>query len=369
MTPFDIDRAAAEALAARTARALARSGSGRVRLMEVCGTHTMAIFASGIRALLPRGLELISGPGCPVCVTPPECLDRAIAIARERSATLATFGDMVRVPASAGASLERERASGLDVRVIYSPLDALTLARAEPELRVVFLAVGFETTAPAIAAVVKRAREEAVANFSVLAAPKLIPPAMEAVLAGGAEIDGFICPGHVSVVIGARAYEPLVEKHGVPCVVAGFEAGDVLLAVAMLAEQIADGRAEVGNAYTRAVRPDGNPAARAVVDEVFETADAAWRGLGVIPSSGLRVRERYAAHDAERVFTLDEAAEAARPAPRVPPGCRCGDVLAGRLSPPECALFGNSCRPESPVGPCMVSSEGSCAARFRYGAR
>ncbi|MHC5057540.1 MAG: hydrogenase formation protein HypD [Planctomycetota bacterium] len=364
MTPLDIDRAAAEALAARTARALARSGSGRVRLMEVCGTHTMAIFASGIRALLPPGLELISGPGCPACVTPPEYLDRAIAIAREHSTTLATFGDMVRVPASAGASLERERAEGLDVRVVYSPLDALKLARAEPELRVVFLAVGFETTAPAMAAVVKRAREEGVANFSVLAAPKLIPPAMEAVLAGGAEIDGFICPGHVSVVIGSRAYQPLAEKHGVPCVVAGFEAGDVLLAVAMLAEQVADGRAEVGNAYTRAVTRDGNPAARAAVDEVFETADAAWRGLGVIPGSGLRVRDEFAAHDAERAYPVDEAK---LPAPRVPSGCRCGDVLSGRLSPPGCALFGNSCRPESPVGPCMVSSEGSCAAAFRYG--
>jgi len=366
MMPLDIDRAAAEALAGRVEKALARSGSGRARLMEVCGTHTMAIFAGGIRALLPRGVELISGPGCPVCVTPPEYLDRAIAIARAHDVTIATFGDMVRVPASDGASLERERAEGLDVRVVYSPLDALSLARAEPGRGVVFLAVGFETTTPTAAAVVKRARDEGATNFSVLAAPKLIPPAMEAVLAGGAQIDGFICPGHVSVVIGARAYEPLVERHGVACVVAGFEAGDILLAVAMLAEQVADGRAEVGNAYTRAVAPDGNPAARAVVDEVFEVADASWRGLGVIPGSGLRVRDEFAAHDAERACPVDESA---LPPPRVPAGCRCGDVLAGRIAPRECALFGKACRPDSPVGPCMVSSEGSCAASFRYGPR
>ena len=367
MQPLDIDRAGAEALAGRTERALERSGRERIRLMEVCGTHTMAIFASGVRALLPEGIELISGPGCPVCVTPPQYLDRAIATARARGATLATFGDMVRVPASGKTSLERERASGLDVRVVYSPLDALRLARETPELKVIFLAVGFETTAPAVAAVVKRAGGEGARNFSVLAAPRLIPPAMEAVLAGGAEIDGFICPGHVSVVIGARAYEPLAKKHGMPCVVAGFETGDVLLAVAMLAEQVADGRAEVENAYTRAVTPDGNPAARAVVDEVFETADAAWRGLGVIPASGLRVRDEYAALDAERVFPLDELDESALPPPGVPAGCRCGDVLAGRLPPPGCALFGKACRPESPVGPCMVSSEGSCAAHFKYG--
>jgi hydrogenase expression/formation protein HypD len=364
MTPLDIDRASAEALGGRAARALERSGRERVRLMEVCGTHTMAIFASGVRALLPRGLELISGPGCPVCVTPPEYLDRAIAVARTHGTTIATFGDMVRVPASGGASLERERASGLDVRVVYSPLDALALARAEPDLKVVFLAVGFETTTPTVAAVVKRAREEGVANFSVLAAPKLIPPAMDAVLEGGARIDGFICPGHVSVIIGTRAYEPLVEKRGVPCVVAGFEAGDVLLAVAMLAEQVADGAAEVGNAYPRAVSRDGNPAARAVVDEVFEVADAPWRGLGVIPASGLRVREEFAAHDAERAYPVDEAK---LPPPRVPAGCRCGDVLAGRVAPAECPLFGKACRPDAPVGPCMVSSEGSCAAEFKYG--
>jgi hydrogenase expression/formation protein HypD len=282
-------------------------------------------------------------------------------MARGHGVTLATFGDMVRVPASGGASLERERAGGADVRVVYSPADALVLARETPELDVVFLAVGFETTSPAVAATARRARREGIENFRLLVAHKLIPPAMEAVLAGGASIHGFICPGHVSVVTGSDAYRRIAEGHRVPCVVAGFEPADVMEAVAMLAEQAASGRAEVENEYTRAVRPEGNRAARAAVDEVFEVVDGSWRGLGAIPASGLALREEFASLDAARAFPVDV------PRARPPAGCRCGDVLAGRLGPPECPLFGGACTPESPVGPCMVSSEGSCAAHYKHG--
>jgi len=359
MRPQRLSHDAVDGLVRRIESAIDRIGRP-VRLMEVCGTHTMAIFRSGLRTVLPEGLELVSGPGCPVCVTPPAYLDRAMAIARLDGVNIATFGDMIRVPGSTG-TLERERARGADVRVVYSTTDALSLARENPARRVVFLAVGFETTAPGLAATALAARREGIGNFLLLAAPKLIPPAMQAVLSGGAAIDAFLCPGHVSVIIGASAYDQVAHAHNVPCVVAGFEPPEILLGIAMAAEQLASGRAEVEIAYRSAVKPEGNARARTVMDEAFEAADAEWRGLGVIPDSGLALREHLSAMDAAAAIDVEV------PAPSEPEGCRCGEVLAGLISPTECGLFGAACTPETPVGPCMVSSEGTCAAHFKYG--
>ena len=375
MTQGTISAGASRALVRRIARAL-EAADRPVRLMEVCGTHTMAVFRSGLRSILPEGITLISGPGCPVCVTTPGYMDRALAISRIPDVTVATYGDMIRVPGSqsgtggagrklpgSAGSLEEERSRGADVRVVYSSTDALKLAKELPDRRVVFLAVGFETTAPAIAATALTAQGEDTHNFYLLAAPKLIPPAMEAVLAGEAAIDGFLCPGHVSVIIGSAAYEPIARKHRVPCVVAGFEPPEVLLGIAEACEQVALGRAEVEIAYRHAVTRDGNVRAREVMYEVFEPIDAEWRGLGVIPKSGLALKRRFSAMDAEKKFEVE------LPASREPEGCRCGEVLAGVLSPEDCGLFAHACTPETPVGPCMVSSEGTCAAHFKYGRR
>ena len=359
MTRGTISAEAYRALVQRITQALGAAGRP-VRLMEVCGTHTMAIFRSGLRSILPEGLELVSGPGCPVCVTPPSYIDRAIAISQIPGVTVATYGDMVRVPGSAD-SLEKERSRGADVRVVYSSTGALKLAKEHPDRKVVFLAVGFETTAPGLAATALSAEREDIDNFYLLAAPKLIPPAMGAVLSGGAALDGFLCPGHVSVIIGSAAYEPVAREHHIPCVVAGFEPSEVLVGIAMATEQAALRRAKVEIAYRHAVRRDGNPRAREVMCEVFEPVDAEWRGLGVIPESGLVLKERFSAMDAEKRFDVEV------PTSREPEGCRCGEVLAGALSPEGCGLFARACTPETPVGPCMVSGEGTCAAHFKYG--
>ncbi len=341
--------------------AIQRKLARRLRFMEVCGTHTMSAFRSGLRALLPPEVELLSGPGCPVCVTDDDYVDAAIALAQQPGVRVATFGDMLRVPGREG-SLEQARAAGADVRVVYSPLDALEDAQRAPSRRVVFLGVGFETTAPAVAWTLRAAEEDGVANYSVLCAHKTMPRAMSALLAGGeTRIDGFLCPGHVTAVIGAAAYDGIVRQHGIPCVVAGFEAADMAEGLEMLARQILEGRAEVEIQYRRAVERTPNARATAILAEVFEECDAVWRGLGVIPGSGLRPRARFAAHDAARVFP-----DLPRPTPRAPTGCRCGDILRGVMTPPECPLFGGRCTPERPVGACMVSSEGACAAWHRY---
>ncbi len=332
-----------------------------VSLMEVCGTHTMAIWRNGLRAVLPEKIRLLSGPGCPVCVTSPGQIDAAIELARRPGVIVATFGDMIRVPGSA-SSLEKERAAGADVRVVYSPLGALDLARSNPDKHVIFIAVGFETTAPLTAGLALLAEREGLKNISLLCAHKIIPPAMEALLAGGElNIDGFLCPGHVSTVIGSQAYEPIARRHGKPCVVAGFEPEDILRSINMLVQQIAAGRSKVEIEYTRCVKPEGNPKARRCADEVFEAADAPWRGLGVIPASGLRLRSRFFPLDAQARFGVKSADV------KEPGGCSCGAVLRGALSPRECPLFAGACTPETPVGPCMVSSEGACAAFYRYG--
>ena len=341
-------------------RASAEGIGRRVRLMEVCGTHTTVVGRAGLRSLLPPNVELLSGPGCPVCVTPQREVERMILLARKPDVTVCTFGDMVRVP-GVDSSLERERSEGADVRVVYSAADALETAGKEKGRQVVFLAVGFETTAPGVAAIALEAFEKGVNNFSLLVSHKLIPPAMGAVLDGGSSMDGFLTPGHVSVVIGSEAYDAIAREHSVPCVATGFDPADVLEGVAMLVELAAEGRAGSFIQYRRAVKPEGNRRARAVMHEVFETLDAEWRGLGTIPSSGLGLKSRFSSLDAAARFSL----------PALPPvelpRCRCGEVLKGLIHPPECPLFGRNCTPRTPVGPCMVSSEGSCAARYRYG--
>ncbi len=334
--------------------------SRHVRLMEVCGTHTTVIARAGLRSLLPPNVELVSGPGCPVCVTPQREIERMIMLARRPEVTISTFGDMVRVP-GVESSLERERSAGADVRVVYSPADALELAEKEKEREVVFLAVGFETTAPGVAAVAVEALKKGVKNFSLCVSHKLIPPAMEAVLDGGSSIDGFLTPGHVSVIIGSRAYEALARASCVPCVATGFDPADVLEGVAMLLELVADARAGSFIQYGRAVKPEGNPRAREVMHQAYEVTDAEWRGLGTIPASGLKLKKGFTSLDAVARFSLPEVP------PVEIPGCCCGDVLKGLIHPAECPLFGRKCTPRTPVGPCMVSSEGSCAARYKYG--
>ncbi len=331
-----------------------------VTLMEVCGTHTMAIHRHGIPEIVPRELRLLSGPGCPVCVTPTSYIDAAIELSRREDVTLTTFGDLVRVPGSS-TSLERRKAEGADVVTVYSPLDAVTLAEQRPDRQVVFLAVGFETTAPTVAASVREARNRNVENFSVLVGHKLVPPALIALLQDEeVNVDGFICPGHVSTIIGARAYEPIVNEFGAPCVVAGFEPVDIVAALAWLVEMVVTGKPEVRNAYTRVVTDEGNTCALECMYEVFEAVDSAWRGLGAIPASGLAMREAYAELDAVNRFGLkmQEVAETS--------GCLCGDVLRGAIEPSDCALFAEQCTPEHPIGPCMVSSEGTCAAFYKY---
>jgi hydrogenase expression/formation protein HypD len=332
-----------------------------IRLMEVCGTHTVAIFKAGIRQLLPPAVELVSGPGCPVCVTPNEYLDTAIAYSRQADVIITTFGDMLRVPGST-SSLAAEKAAGADIRIVYSPLDSLAVAAANTAKKVIFLAVGFETTAPTAAGTVLAAEQAGLKNFYVLSAHKLVPPALSALLAASeSRVDGFILPGHVSAIIGEAPYRFLVEKHRLPAVVAGFEPLDILEAVHFLVKRIAAGEAALENAYRRVVKPDGNPAARAVLVKVYTEADAAWRGLGVIPGSGLAVREEYRRFDARACLPVT-------PEPtKEPAGCRCGEVLRGVVRPAECPLFGKACRPEQPVGSCMVSVEGTCAAWYKYG--
>ena len=329
-------------------------------LMEVCGTHTVAIARNGIRGLMPEGVRLASGPGCPVCVTSNRDIDTVIALARILEVTIATFGDMTRVPGST-SSLLKEQAAGRSIEIVYSPLDALKLAAAHPERQVVFVGVGFETTTPLIAMAIQRAQAAGLANFSVFAAHKTMPGALEAIVNDPElKIDALILPGHVSTIIGAEPYRFLAEKYGIAGVITGFEPVDVLQGIAMIVRQLHEGRAEIEIAYARGVRAEGNPTAIAAIDEVFEPCAATWRGLGEIPGSGYRIREKYAAFDAVRRFAPEVE-------PTVEPkGCRCGDVLRGRMAPNECPLFRRACTPENPIGPCMVSSEGSCAAYFRY---
>jgi hydrogenase expression/formation protein HypD len=351
------DPAAARALA----DAIVRDTTKPWRIMEVCGGQTHAIVRFGIDQLLPQEITLIHGPGCPVCVTPAGLIDAAVAAALRPGVTLCSFGDMLRVPGT-GKSLVAARADGADVRIVYSPLDAVALAEAHPDREVVFFAVGFETTAPANAMAVREAARRDLANFSALVAHVLVPPAMEAILSEPAcRVDGFLAAGHVCTIMGIEEYPPIARRYGVPIVVTGFEPLDILQGIHLCVRQLEGGRAEVENQYARSVRPDGNTAARAVVHEVFRTTDRRWRGLGPIPMSGLGLQPAYARFDAISKLDLTDAAGADEPTE-----CQSGLVLQGRIKPHECPAFGTRCTPERPLGAPMVSSEGACAAYWRY---
>ncbi len=346
----------------RLAAAASAKTGGAVNLMEVCGTHTMAIAAAGMRRLFPKPLRMHSGPGCPVCVTSQGDIDIVLALAEIPGVIITTFGDMLKVKGSSGLDLNSLRAGGADVRVVYSPLDAVELAAAEPGREVVFIGVGFETTAPVIGAALARAKKRGLKNFSVTAFFKLVPPALELLLSDPSNrISGFMLPGHVSAIIGLQPYRFVTRKYGVACVVTGFEPLDILTGINMLLRQISSGKPEVQDEYFRAVPEGGNPAALQVMREVFSPSAASWRAIGTLPGSGLALSRAYAGFDAVKRFKIKRAE-----APE-PKGCLCGQILLGKNLPPDCKLFGRACTPSSAVGPCMVSSEGACAAWFKYG--
>lgn len=346
----------------RLLREIEAQTSVPMTLMEVCGSHTMAIARSGIRSLLPEKLSLLSGPGCPVCVTGAEEIDKILELAMEPGLTIASYGDMLRVPGSVpGDSLQRRRALGAKVEVVYSAMDALELAAAEPEREVLFLAVGFETTAPGTAAAVLEARERGIRNFSVFSLLKSVEPALRSLIAReDFNIQGFICPGHVASIIGEQGFHFIPEEYGLPGVIAGFEPEEILLAICRLTGQLARGEARLENCYKRAVRPEGNPLARAVMDSCFQLRRDSWRGLGEIENSGFKLREEFADFDGERKFPVEVELRSDCAV------CCCGDVICGRIRPEDCPMFGEGCTPEDPLGPCMVSSEGACAAEYKY---
>ena len=334
--------------------------NGPVSIMEVCGTHTMSIFRHGLRALLPKEINLVSGPGCPVCVTSQQDIDRMICLADMDDVIVATFGDLLRVPGSNG-SLADARARGAKVQVVYSPADALKLAQSQKGEHVIFLGIGFETTAPTVAATILQAHNLKLSNFSVYSSHKVMPPALHALFEDeGLSVHGLLCPGHVSSIIGTKAYEPICERFGLPCVVAGFEPLDILAGILLILRQIRDGKAIVENAYTRAVSDQGNRRALAIMEQVFETRPARWRGLGTIDKSGLGIRDEFSMFDAERRFDIKT------PEVKEHRGCICGEIIRAKALPPQCPMFAKKCTPTSPIGPCMVSSEGTCSAYYRY---
>lgn len=331
-----------------------------VRFMEVCGGHTMAIHRFGLPELLPDNVELISGPGCPVCVTATSYIDTALKLAEE-GALLTTFGDLYRVPGS-DTTLEQAASQGASVEIVYSPRDALTVARDNPDRNVVFLGVGFETTVPTVAATLMEAKETQLSNFHLLSGHKTMPQALRALVeAPDVSLDGFILPGHVSTITGLNIYTFLADEFDIPSCVSGFEPSDMMQAIQSLLQQCSDHEAAINNAYGRAVRREGNTRAQSIVERVFEPADSAWRGIGLIPGSGLALREEWSEFNCGYRMPFEGAEE--------PPGCQCGEVLRGNIRPPQCPLFGSRCTPDSPVGPCMVSSEGSCAAHYKYGSQ
>lgn len=331
-----------------------------VKLMEVCGTHTVAIFKHGIRDLIPKDIILLSGPGCPVCVTAIRDMDTAIAISKWDGVIFTTFGDMMRVPGGR-QSLYDAQAEGADIRVVYSPMDALKVASENKNRKVVFFATGFETTAPSIAGTILEVERRGIENFYIYPVHKLIPPALDALLSSyDVKVDGFILPGHVSTIIGSRPYEFIATKYGKASAITGFDAPDILQGIMMLLEQLASGRADVEIQYRRVVRKEGNPKAVSFMNECFEPCDAYWRGIGLIPESGLRLRDDFTQRDIRSHFDLS------LPDCPEPKGCACGEVLKGIKRPTDCPLFGKVCTPEKPMGACMVSAEGSCAAYYKY---
>ncbi len=332
-----------------------------ITLMEVCGTHTMAIFRSGARSVLPKSIKLTSGPGCPVCVTPQEYIDKAIAYSRE-GFIITTFGDMFRVPGSA-SSLEKEQSAGHDIHIVYSPSESLKIAKENPSKKIIFLSVGFETTTPLVALTLIEAKKAGLKNWFLLCGNKLIPPALKVLVESPElKIDGFICPGHVSTVIGSKPYKFISEKYKIPCVITGFEPVDIFEGIFMLVKQIVENKkkASVEIQYKRSVRPEGNPKAVKIMYDVFEVIDSNWRGIGKIPKSGLRLKNKYSNFDIEKVHNIkiEKVKE--------PAGCICGEILKGTKIPTECLLFRKVCKPENPIGACMVSSEGTCSAYYKY---
>ena len=346
--------------AQRTMDAACEKLGRQLKVMEVCGTHTVSIFRSGIKSTLSDGLKLLSGPGCPVCVTDAGYIDTVLDLADKQDVIVATYGDMLRVPGKDG-SLETRQTKG-NVKIVLSSEDALELARQNPEKTIVFIAVGFETTTPATAVVIKEAAAEKIENFTVLNNHKRVVPAMEALLSEkNDKIDAFLCPGHVSVIIGSDAYKPIVEKYSRPCVVAGFEPMQIIEGLAEICRQLAEGKSEVKSIYDAAVKPQGNLAAQKIIDEFFNPSDGPWRGLGSIPNATYKLKDEFSRFDAMKKFDIKS-----HPVEDTT-GCRCGEVLCGLIDPTQCELFANSCTIDSPVGPCMVSSEGACAAWFKYG--
>lgn len=343
--------------------AIAALPLGEVRLMEVCGTHTMAIAKSGIRTMLPENIKLLSGPGCPVCVTPPQVIDAMLELAMRENVIIASYGDMLRVPGSKkGDSLSLRRARGARVETVYSPVDAVELAAKHPDKEIVFIGVGFETTAPGTAAAVLTAKERGIENFSVFSMLKTVEPALRALIASeGFNVDGFICPGHVATIIGERGFRFLPDEFGIPAVIAGFEPEDILLSVYLLCRRIAGKGPGLDNEYRRAVRENGNELAQRMLGSVFTPRRDIWRGLGEIDGSGLGLCYELNIFDAQSRFGIyyNDKEE-------IPTACRCGDVICGRIEPKACPMFGRACTPEDPVGPCMVSSEGACAAWYKY---
>ena len=328
--------------------------------MEVCGTHTMAISRYGLRQLIPETINLISGPGCPVCVTPAGDIDWILEITEQHKVSLFTFGDMLRVPGTR-SSLYDKRSEGRDINICYSPADALDFARNNPGRKVIFIAIGFETTVPLTSLIIKRAYQEKINNFYIYNTHKLIPEALELLLLDKeVEIDAFLCPGHVSAIIGSEPYDFIAEDYRIPCVISGFEPMDILESIVTIIRQISKGISKVEIQYRRVVREEGNPAALKSIYEVFDKSDSAWRGLGNIPGSGLKLKKKFLKFDAKTYFPVKRLKS------REPSGCECGDVLKGIKKPAECKLFSKICKPENPVGPCMVSSEGSCAAYYKY---
>ncbi len=348
-------------LAQKLIQDIRRNSSRPLRLMEFCGGHTVAILKHGLRQLLPPTVKLFSGPGCPVCVTATNDIDRMIALSQQSGLITATFGDLLRVPGSY-SSLAQSRAEGNDVRIVYSALEALDIARQNPERRVVMIGIGFETTAPTIAASILQAREEGLHNYLVFSFHKLTPPIIQAILAAGeTHIDGIICPGHVSTIIGSRPYEFVPRNFNIACAVTGFEPLDILLGVDLLVKQLESKQPRVEIAYRRAVRPEGNLKAQELMLKVFEVSSATWRGIGPVPASGLKLKPEFANYDAEKLYDLSRIDS------RESSGCICGEILRGVKTPLDCALFNKACTPEHPIGPCMVSAEGACSAYHLYG--
>lgn len=348
--------------AGKLLRAIQEMDLPETRLMEVCGTHTMAIAKAGLRQLLPPHIHLLSGPGCPVCVTPAGVMDEVLRLSEIPGLILTTYGDLMRVPGSVpGDDLQRRKALGADIRWVYSPMDALDIARDNPDRQVVFLGVGFETTAPGTALAVLEAKNRGLSNFSLLCLLKRTEPALRALIRRpDFRVNGFLCPGHVATILGADAFRFLPEEYGLPAVVSGFETGDLLAALYQLLCQLRDGTPRLENEYIRAVTPQGNPAAQALMARVLEPVPDIWRGLGAIPESGLGLRPAFSDFDAARRFPFHPTdKEGIR-------GCQCGQIICGQLGPQDCPLFGKGCQPDHPVGPCMVSSEGACAAAYKY---